>query len=430
MPILLLNPPSPTDLLPNREGTASFGAMSSGFLYPPHTLAVVLAVMREAGLDGALLDAVGEELSLEETVERVRAIQPELLGVYASWGTQEVDKQALQALRAAFPDMPIVAMGTGARYHGEALLAAGANHMLAGDPELAFAALAAGPLPDPGVVKANALLPEEHNFAGLIRHPQTLPRPAWDAVPWQAYGFLTLFGSRGCDDNCAYCAYVRAQGRSQRVRPPENVAEEMAWLERSFGPKRIMARDLVFAAQRAWALDVAEGLIARGFHTPWECESRPEHFDPGLLKKLARAGCTTIKIGIESGDPEELARIGRVAEERHARTYLAYLREVVAAAKGYGINVRAYVMVGLPGQTMANVQATAAYVRELRPTFFHPRPYVAYPRVLLGPGLSEEETERLRRPLLDVARDLSTEYARQHAPLRRAWRKLLLAIPD
>ncbi len=430
MSILLLNPPSSTDLLPNREGTASFGAMSSGFLYPPHTLAVVLAVLREAGLEGALLDAVGEELSMEETIERARAMKPDLLGVYASWGTLEVDKEALRALRAAFPETPIVAMGTGARYDGEALLAAGASHMLAGDPELAFAALAAGPLPDPGVIKANALLPEEHNFAGLLRHPQKLPRPAWDAVPWQKYGFLTLFGSRGCDDNCAYCAYVRAQGRSQRVRPSEDVAEEMAWLERSFGPKRIMVRDPVFAAQRAWALAVAEGLLARGFHTPWECESRPEHFDPGLLKKLARAGCTTIKIGIESGDPEELVRIGRVEDERHARTYLAYLREVVAAAKGYGINVRAYVMVGLPGQTMANIQATAAYVREVRPTFFHPRPYVAYPRVLLGPGLSEEETERLRRPLLDVARDLSTEYARQHAPLRRAWRKLLLAIPD
>ena len=430
MSILLLNPPATSDLLPNREGTASFGAMSSGFLYPPHTLAVVLAVMREAGLEGTLLDAVGEELSLEETIERVRAAAPDLLGVYASWGTLEVDQEALRALRAAFPDLPIVALGTGVRYDGETLLAAGASHVLAGDPELAFAALAAGPLPDPGVIKVHDLLPEDHNYAGLIRHPEKLPRPAWDAAPWQAYGFLTLFGSRGCSDNCAYCAYVRAQGRSHRVRPPQDVVEEMVWLERTFGPRRIMARDPVFAGQRTWAVDVAEELVARGFHTPWECESRPEHFDASLLKKLARAGCTTIKIGVESGDPEELVRIGRVEDERHARTYLAYLREVVAAAKRYGINVRAYVMVGLPGQTMTNVQATAAYIRELRPTFFHPRPYVAYPRVLLGPGLSEEETERLRRSLLDVARDLSTEYARQHAPLRRAWRKLLLAIPD
>ncbi len=430
MPVLLLNPPSTTDLLPNREGTASFGAMSTGFLYPPHTLAVILAALREAEIDAGLVDAVGEEIGLEETIDRVRALQPDLLGVYASWGTLDVDKQAISALRAAFPQTPIVALGTGVRYNGEDLLAAGASHMLAGDPELAFARLASGPLPDPGIVKAHDLLPDEHNFAGLLRHPQRLPRPAWDAVPWQKYGFLTLFGSRGCDDNCAYCAYVRAQGRSHRQRPASDVVEEMLWLERSFGPRRVMARDPVFAAERSWAMDVAEGLIAANFHTPWECESRPEHFDPTLLKKLARAGCTTIKIGVESGDPEELARIGRVEDARHAKTYLAYIHEVVAAAKRYGINVRAYVIVGLPDQTMDNIQNTAAYVRELRPTFFHPRPYVAYPRVILGEGLSEAETECLRRPLLDVQRDLATEYARQHAPLRRAWRKLLFAIPD
>ena len=429
MTILLLNAPAASTQLPNREATASFGAMSEGFIYPPHTLAVILAVLREQGLEAALVDAVGEELGMEETIARARSFHPAWIGVYTSHGTLETDREAIAALRAAFPKTPIVALGTGARYDGEALLAAGASHMLSGDPELAFARLITQQ-PEPGIIKAHDLLPEEHNFAGLLRHPQKLPRPAWDAIPWQRYGFLTLFGSRGCDDNCAYCAYVRAQGRSQRVRPAADVIAEMLWLERTFQPKRIMVRDPVFAAQRYWAMEIATGLIGRGFHTPWECESRPEHFDPSLLKKLARAGCTTIKIGVESGDPDELVRIGRVENLAHARTYLAYTREVVAAAKMYGINVWAYVMVGLPNQTMANIQKTAAYIRELRPTFFHPRPYVAYPRVLLGQGQTDEAVQRLQRPLLDVQRDLAREYARQHAPWRRARRKLLLAIPD
>ena len=47
--IILLNPPSPPDGYANREGTAAYGAMSAGFLYPPHTLAVTAAACRQAG---------------------------------------------------------------------------------------------------------------------------------------------------------------------------------------------------------------------------------------------------------------------------------------------------------------------------------------------------------------------------------------------
>ena len=430
MKILLLNPPSPPDVLANREGTASFGALSSGFLYPPHTLAVILATLSEAQHDAALIDAVGEDLSLGDVIARVRQSQPEALGVYASWGTLDADKAALAGLREAFPDTPIIALGTGARYHAQELLDAGASHILLGDPDLAFAKLLAGPLPEPGIIKANDLLPEDHNYAGLLRFPEKLPRPAWDAVPWQRYDFLTIFGSRGCDDHCGYCAYVRVQGRSRRPRPASDVAAEMLWLQQTFHPRRIMARDPVFAAERTWAMDVARTLLAGGFSTPWECESRPEHFDPALLKKLAQAGCTTIKIGVESGDAAELVRIGRVEDAAHAATYLAYIREVAAAARQVGINTRAYVMVGLPGQTMAEIQTTAAYIRALRPTFFHPRPYVAYPRVPLGPGLSEADIARLQKPLLEVAEDLSSEYARQQSRWRRWRRKILLALPD
>ncbi len=430
MKITLLNPPSPSGALANREGTASFGARSDGFLYPPHTLAVILSTLRDAGMAGSLIDAVGEGLDMASVLSRLRQEPPDALGVYASWGTLDADRAALTDLRRAFLQLPIVVMGTGARYHLDELLAAGASHALSGDPELAFAALMARPLPEPGVIKANALLPEEHNYAGLLKHPEKLPRPAWDVVSWRRYGFLTVFGSRGCDDHCSYCAYVRVQGRSRRPRPVQDVVDEMLWLESAFGPRRIMVRDPVFAAERSWTMDVARGLIAGGFRTPWECESRPEHFDPILLKKLAQAGCTTIKIGVESGDAEELVRIGRVADLAHASTYLAYIRDVVDAAKAYGVNVRAYVMVGLPKQTMAEVQATAAYIRSLRPTFFHPRPYVAYPRVALGPGLSQEETARLLAPLQAVAAELADEYARQHSRWRRFRRKLLLAIPD
>ena len=401
--IVLLNPPSPADALANREGTASYGTLSSGFLYPPHTLAVVAASCRAAGLEPTVIDAVGEGLDLTGAIARIQLANSTLLGVYSSWATLDADRENLAALRNAFPQLPLVAIGTGIRYSADELLVAGASHVLLGDPDIAFARLAGSALPAPGIVRVRDLMPGQHNHTGLIRNPADLPRPAWDMVPWQRSDFLTVFGSRGCNDACKFCAYVVAQGRSYRPRPARDVAEEMIWLAETFSPRRIMVRDPVFAQERFRIMALLDALIAANFSTPWECESRPEHFDKVLLRKMAKAGCTVIKLGIETADPDLLARIGRVASPADAATYLAYTRRVVADARRYGIRTRAFVMAGLPGQTMAQAETTAAYLRELKPTFVHARPYVAYPRLPLGEAESPERIRQLLAPMQAVA---------------------------
>ena len=76
--LLLTNPPSSGAEVANREGTASFGALSPRFVYPPHTLATLVAVCREAGIEAALLDAVGEKLDRDAWIQRVAAAQRRL----------------------------------------------------------------------------------------------------------------------------------------------------------------------------------------------------------------------------------------------------------------------------------------------------------------------------------------------------------------
>jgi len=419
--VLLLNPPSPADAVANREGVAGFGALSTGFAYPPQTLAVVVAACRQAGLGAAVLDAVGERLDWAATVARIQVAAPALLAVLSSHTTLAADCAALGGLRHAFPGLPTVAIGAGARFDADRLLAAGASHVLLGDPDLALARLAAAPLPPPGPVRVRDLLPHQHNHAGLVRDPGLLPRPAWDAVPWSQYGFLTLSTARGCDDGCTFCAYMAVQGRSFRPRPAAEVVDEMLWLQDVFHPRRIMVRDLVFAADRDRALTIARQLAAAGFRTAWECESRPEHFDPTLLKQMAQAGCTVIKLGIETTDPELLVKLERIAAVQEAAPYLAYTRRVIADARRYGIRTRVFVLAGLPGQTAAHTAATVAFLRQARPDFVHSRPYTSFPHVPLGPAPSSPDLDEQLRSLEAVAAECQTRSARPS--LLRRWLK-------
>ncbi|NOZ51247.1 MAG: radical SAM protein [Chloroflexi bacterium] len=401
--LLLLNAPSAAATLPNREGTATFGTLSTGFLYPPHTLATTAASCRDRGIDVSVLDAVATRLDIDTCIARLRHLPPDIIGVLSSWGTLDADRTAIAAIRRAFPHTPLIALGAGIRYSADELLIAGATHVLLGDPELALAEMLQQPLPSPGLLRVRDILPQAHNHAGLLRHPQQLPRPAWELVPWQKYGFLTVFGSRGCDERCKYCAYVVAHGHSYRPRPSAAVADEMLWLQQTYQPARIMLRDPVFAVDRTHTMQLLKMLRQADFHTPWECESRPEHFDTDMLKKMAATGCTVIKLGIESADPQQLASLGRVLSANEAAHYLAYTRRVVADASRFGIRTRAFVMVGLPGQTLAQVQVTADYLRQLQPTFVHARPYVAYPHIPLGPAQPDAATRKLLTPLQTVA---------------------------
>ncbi|RME83669.1 MAG: radical SAM protein [Caldilineae bacterium] len=385
---------------------------------------MMAAACREAGLNLPVLDAVGERIGLDETLSKIRSHQPPVVVVYCSWGTLESDCEAIGAIRRAFRTLPIIAVGAGIRFSCEELLLAGATHVLLGDPDLALARFLTLASPRPGIHRVRDLMPEAHNHAGLLRDPSLLPRPAWDTVPWQHYGFLTLFGARGCDDTCRYCAYITVQGRAYRPRPAQDVIDEMLWLARTYRPRRIMVRDPVFAHDRSRAMAIARGLAAVRFDTPWECESRPEHFDAALLRQMAKAGCTVIKLGIETADAELLVRLGRIANPAEARHYLAYTARVIADARRYGIITRAFVMVGLPGQTTESVEATAAYLRRVRPAYVHARPYVAYPRVPLGPAQTSDRTQALLPPLQAVADECQVRSTRPPSLQQRVRRRL------
>ena len=134
-----------------------------------------------------------------------------------------------------------------------------------------------------------------------------LPFPAWDLVPVERYRFLSIMGSRGCDQKCAYCPYVSAQGCSFRGRSPNSIVAELSWLAENYAPARVVFRDPVFAHDAARVTAICDWIarhpeIGAGTRFSWECESRPDHFDGPMLARMKQAGCGWIKIGLESVD--------------------------------------------------------------------------------------------------------------------------------
>jgi len=406
--VVLVNPPSPPGATANREGAAGMGVLlpqEGGFFYPPQTVAYAASVLREEGFEVKAADAVGEGLAQEATLAFLAEEKPQAVGVFVSWATLEGDLAFVRALRRTLPQARILAFGPALRFGGdEALHRSPLDAVVVGEPELllpaAFRLLTEAP-PPKRLLGPQELGAPGYDQAGFIADLDSLPRPAWELLPYRRYRLLSLFASRGCPHHCTYCPYVLAQGRRFRPRSPEAVIEEMGWLMRAFNPPRVVFRDPAFALQRERVVRLCELMLSKGLKANWECESRPEHFDAELLRLMRRAGCQAIKIGLETAEPRLLVEWRRLGSEEEARDYLRRIEELVRLSSSLGMLCRLFVMVGLPGQTEETIVRTRDYLARIRPRVLHVQRFRAYPGLELETqGLEEESLSRQEAMLL------------------------------
>jgi anaerobic magnesium-protoporphyrin IX monomethyl ester cyclase len=374
------------------------------FLYPPQTLATAVASLRDAGYAVRAFDAVVEEPAGD-------LAQADAIGVFVSYASLDTDLAFIATLRQQ-SSARLIAFGPAMRLMGQEVLdRAPVDAVLVGEAEGFFAealrnlhaeARPSAPLLlTPDIVQASG-----YDAQGLIQDLDALPFPAWDLLPHGEYGLLTVLSSRGCPDHCAFCPYAAAQGHRFRTRSVENVLAELAWVGQRFRPARLVFRDPVFAHNRERVAEICEGMLSRGLHLRWECESRPEHFDADLLRLMQRAGCQWVKIGLETTDAALLQALRRVASAEKAVEYLQHVVDVVRVCGEIGLHCRLFVMAGLPGQDVGMAHSTRRFVEQLNPTALNVKLCERYPGIALqalAGGDHEAQMEVLRQAQVTLA---------------------------
>ncbi|MCC7352660.1 MAG: radical SAM protein [Anaerolineae bacterium] len=418
--LYLVNPPSPPGALANREGASGLGSLARrthGFLYPPHLLATLAAAAQGAGWRSRMVDATGAGWDTEETLASIGHEEVPVV-VQVSYASHQADGDFLRLLRLERPRAWVLVIGTPSGELAQEWSAEGlADGFLMGEPEGAFvAALACREESEIGILTPEKLKARGYDTNGQLTDLDAVPYPAWEHIDQERYRFLTILSSRGCPDGCLYCPYAAAQGASFRAQSPLRTVEEADWLVRTHRPSRFMFRDPVFARDRARVQAICSGLRARNLRIPWECESRPEHFDAELLREMQAAGCDTIKIGLETTDPALLVALHRVPHLAAAEAYVARVAEVVRQCRNVGIACRVFVMTGLPGQGEEAILTTGQFLRDLHPDASHAKPYRRYPGTGLGEPAEGGEAQaavlsRITRPPTPLWRRLWRQFA-------------------
>jgi radical SAM superfamily enzyme YgiQ (UPF0313 family) len=166
-----------------------------------------------------------------------------------------------------------------------------------------------------------------------------------------------LLASRGCPAACTFCSN-NVTGRRFRYRSAAAIAGEIRVLRDRVGLRAFSFFDDSFAVGRRRMIELCEALRPLGVH--WTCTAHPAHLDRDILRRMREAGCSGIDIGMESGDPQTLLRIGKgVTVER--------VLEVLAEARDLRLHCMVNLMFGWPDETLAELRATVEFVDRAAP---------------------------------------------------------------
>lgn len=341
-------------------------------LYPSLGLLTLGAYLRDHGIEVAMVDLTFARDSRPVTTQ-IRSFRPDVVGVHTKTLTHA--RAAEVAERARVEGAFAVAGGPDAATRPLEYLTAGFDAVVPGEGESALVDLARSVHDglDPSGIPGLTVRREGRLVRGpprpFLRDLDALPLPAWDLVDMEAYlgrwrravgeRRAAVLTSRGCPFDCSWCSKPTF-GRTYRQQSPERVIAELRSLKEKYRVDYVRFCDDVFGVSRPWIDRLLTLLTEEHLDLRWECLARVDLLKPDLLRRMRTAGLERVYVGVESGSQKMLDLMNR-------GTRLAQVERTAAALRHEGIRQFWFLMLGYPGETLEDIEATLRLFRRFSP---------------------------------------------------------------
>jgi magnesium-protoporphyrin IX monomethyl ester (oxidative) cyclase len=369
-------------------------------VFPPIVLASVAAVLEKKHAV-SIIDAPTEGwknlvdmdetkyrvgLSAQTIAERVRQWSPDVIVIEIPFsGWSKTAFEVVHAVKAANKKIVTVLMGQHPSARPEACLSdLDVDFVVIGEPENTvfelINALEAGKQDLNGIdglgFRKNGK-PALTGKRAIIADMDSLPFPARHLLPMKLYNeavkenplrgeiskpWTIVTTSRGCPYNCVFCTTCIVWGRTWRARSPKNVVDELEYLVKTYGIKQVDFYDENMTQDKKRVADICDLIVERGLHLEWFTPNgiRADTLDEELLRKMKKAGCKKIRVAPESGVQ------GIVDEVIGKNLDLKTVEQAVVLCKKVGIKVGCFFVLGLIGETKADIEETIRFAYKLR----------------------------------------------------------------
>lgn len=217
-------------------------------------------------------------------------------------------------------------------------------------------------------------------MASVARRPpeknlDAFPLPAFDLFDMEAYishpkyskvagKEAAILATRGCPFECNFCYHVF--GRGVRYRSVARVIEEIEFLKSEYGVGALLFADECMTARKSFVRELCREMIARNLQMDWAAYARVDSLDDKTAALMARAGCSLLGFGLESGSQKILDAMNKKVTVQEAK-------DGWALAKRHFPRVAGTLIMGYPGETPETVQETIDFgldIEHAGSTFF------------------------------------------------------------
>ena len=211
----------------------------------------------------------------------------------------------------------------------------------------------------------------------VVEDLDSLPFPARHLLPMDVYTeavrenplrgeiykpMTIMITSRGCPFNCVFCSNCIVWGKRWRGRSPENVVAEIEHVVKDYGIEQIDFYDDNMTLDKKRMEGICDLIVKRHVQVEWFTPNgiRADTLDEVLLRKMKRAGCKAIRLAPESG-------VQRVVDDVIGKNLdLKSVEQAVVLSKKVGLRVGLFFVIGLIGETKADIKETIRFAYKLR----------------------------------------------------------------
>jgi anaerobic magnesium-protoporphyrin IX monomethyl ester cyclase len=366
-----------------------------GRKFPPLGLAYVAAALEKAGFQVQVLDNYLLKLPLTDVKNMVKKLTPEIVGITCSSATYHKCVETAAAIKEVLPSCKVVVGGWHPSYVPESMLQhPEIDYVVMGEGERAMVELATYLTKGERAIVLGAVAGVAYKRGGkilknspkFINNLDEIPYPARHLLPMQMYDRKMEFLGvepvdimsviRGCPFSCAFCETRKMWGPACRFFSPGRVVEEIKFMIDNYGSKGIYFINDNFTIRKKETLELCGLMKKEKLDVQWICDTRADMISQELLTSMREAGCKTIWFGVESGSPRILEKINKkVTLEQTAQAFKLCRKEDIQIACSF--------ILGVPGETIADMEATLKFAKKLNPDLCQFNVFIAYPDSLL-----------------------------------------------
>lgn len=223
-----------------------------------------------------------------------------------------------------------------------------------------------------------------------IKNLDEIPYPAYHKLDMEKYlevsskglaqrgmfsSTFSVITSRGCPYQCVFCSIHNISGSKWRSRSPSNVLGEMDMLIKKYGAKHILFEDDNLTMDIKRAEEIFDKIAQQYPDISWSAPNgiRADRMTTQLAKSMKKSGCTSVSLGIESGDQKFLNNTIK------KKLNLKKVDKTVEILTNAGITVIGFFILGIPGETEDSMETSINFAKILSKKGLIPHFFIVTP---------------------------------------------------